>query len=182
MKKDIRNHILDATEQVLSGHGLANTTLDMVAFEANMSKGGVLHYYANKRELLAAVLLRFEERYLARREEIYKKLPDTPSRLARATIMATLFTREKAGGASLYRIDLLEDMGYREIVGKMKARLFGDIFKGCNRPEKALTALYMLDGMWMHHLFTPAPIPAAVASRCRKWLLRYIDELYEDYV
>lgn len=181
MKKDMRNQILDAAERVLSRQGLANTTLDAVALEARMSKGGILHYYANKRELLSAAIFRFEEYYFARRDEIYESLPDTPARLAKATIMAITASRERAGSSTHYRIDMLEDKNFRELVGNMKARLFNDIFKGAQSPGKMLNVLYMLDGLWMHHFFTPSPVPASMASRSRKWLFKHLEALFDNY-
>lgn len=180
-KKKTQDIILDAADRVLESNNLANTTIEAVAAEAGMSKGGVLHYFSTKRALLSASLRRFEERYYALREEILENLPDTPCRLARATMSAVLETRRISGRASHYRIDMIEDPEYRDQIGDMKMRLCSDMLTRARYPEKVLLALYLMDGLWMNALFSPRPIPKRMEERTREWLAEYLQTIYDDY-
>jgi AcrR family transcriptional regulator len=52
-----REKILDAAVRVAIRDGILATTLDAVATEASVSKGGLLYHFASKDELIAAMLV-----------------------------------------------------------------------------------------------------------------------------
>lgn len=57
-----KNHILDAAGRIVQRAGAGNLTIDAVAAEARLSKGGVLYHFPNKRALLQGMLtLRLED-------------------------------------------------------------------------------------------------------------------------
>lgn len=180
-RKDNRELILDAADRVLSRCGMVDATLEAVAAEAGLSKGGVLHYFGSKRDLLAGTLARFEKRFFGRRDEIAEQLPDTPCRIARATMMAIVDTRKTRGMAGHYRIDILQDLGFRNLIGQMKLRLYNDMFKGARNPEKMLVAFYLLDGLWLNRLFDPPLFPASIEAKARKWAEKKIGEYLDDF-
>ena len=51
-----RDRILDAATALIFEHGVAGTTLDDVRAAANVSKGQLYHYFADKDELIHAVI------------------------------------------------------------------------------------------------------------------------------
>ena len=54
-----REKILDATVQVAIRDGVMAMTLDAVAQEAGVSKGGLLYHFRSKDDLIAAMLVHF---------------------------------------------------------------------------------------------------------------------------
>lgn len=176
-----RNNILDAAHRVLTRCGLAKTTIEAVAVEAAMSKGGVLHYFASKRDLLMAVLHRFETYYFEQRDALAARLPEAPGRLARATLMVMVASRKEMASAAHYRLDMYEDLEYREKIGDMKRRMFADILAGARNPEKVAMILYLLDGLWLDKLFRPGPIPTAVGNASRKYLDDFLKNMQQEY-
>lgn len=56
-----REEILDAAQQLFSVQGYRGTALAEVAAEVGLTMAGVLHYFASKEDLLAAVLKRRDE-------------------------------------------------------------------------------------------------------------------------
>lgn len=62
MASDTRERILDALESLLLAHGLAQVTLEAVAAEAGVSKGGLLYHFPSKEALLAGMVRRLGER------------------------------------------------------------------------------------------------------------------------
>lgn len=50
-----KESILAATTRVISNQGVGNLTLDAVAAEASVSKGGLLYHYGTKDELISAL-------------------------------------------------------------------------------------------------------------------------------
>src|SRR5215813_12535821 len=57
----LQDTILDATETVVARQGVASLTLDAVAAEARLSKGGLLHYFPSKDRLVEALVSRSAE-------------------------------------------------------------------------------------------------------------------------
>jgi TetR/AcrR family transcriptional regulator, transcriptional repressor for nem operon len=51
-----RNRVLDAATALVFEHGVAGTTLDDVRAAANVSKGQLYHYFADKEDLIHAVI------------------------------------------------------------------------------------------------------------------------------
>jgi AcrR family transcriptional regulator len=60
-----RDRVLDAYETLLIEAGPAGATLDAVAAEAQLSKGGLLYHFASKDALVAGLLARLLERSAA---------------------------------------------------------------------------------------------------------------------
>src|ERR1043165_9648509 len=61
-----RARILDAVFSCAERYGLGRTTISDVAKEARLSRQTVYRYFAGRHELLAALVLREEERLVAR--------------------------------------------------------------------------------------------------------------------
>jgi AcrR family transcriptional regulator len=57
-REDRPEIILDAAERLIRRSGLPTLTIDAVAAEAALSKGGVLHHYASKDALMSALAAR----------------------------------------------------------------------------------------------------------------------------
>lgn len=60
--RDTRTRILDALEQRLLASGQANITLEEVAADAKVSKGGLLYHFPTKEAMLVALVRRLGER------------------------------------------------------------------------------------------------------------------------
>ncbi|WP_457103782.1 TetR/AcrR family transcriptional regulator [Methylobacterium sp. P5_C11] len=78
--------ILEAAASVLLKAGVRGLTIDAVAAEAGLSKGGVLHHYASKEALVVALVAR---KLVELREEIAAcaaEIPPGPSQLALAMV------------------------------------------------------------------------------------------------
>src|SRR5262245_2142854 len=56
--RDTRGQILDAAEAVVVRDGVRNLTLDAVAVQSGVSKGGILYHYRTKEDLAAAMVER----------------------------------------------------------------------------------------------------------------------------
>lgn len=62
MAADTRNRILDALEKLLLANGVSQVTLENVAAEAGVSKGGLLYHFPTKEALLAGLVRRLGDR------------------------------------------------------------------------------------------------------------------------
>ena len=63
-----KTQILEAGLTAISQRGSANVTMDDICHAANLSKGGLAHYYRSKKELFKSVFQYFFERIFQRSE------------------------------------------------------------------------------------------------------------------
>jgi AcrR family transcriptional regulator len=92
-----RNALLVAAERVVTEHGPA-FSLDAVAREAGVSKGGLLHHFRSRDALLVALVGAWTARF---DEAVARQLDpddDRPGRVCRAHIRATFDEPEVGGG------------------------------------------------------------------------------------
>lgn len=86
-----REALLDAAERVaLRGQGV-RLTIDAVAEEANISKGGLLHHFPSKNRLIEELLERVAARWQRHLLEAYEKAPPGRNRMARALLLSVFF-------------------------------------------------------------------------------------------
>ena len=76
--------LLDAAIQVVSRDGFGALTLDAVAKEAGVSKGGLTHHYATKDALVTAMLEHFAQRLLRELDRFAADDPELKGRRIRA--------------------------------------------------------------------------------------------------
>jgi AcrR family transcriptional regulator len=84
-----RQRLLEATLRVMHTQGAAALTLDQVAKEAGVSKGGLLHHFPSKDALIEAMLRHLFEQFEQCVYQFYEQEPPAPGRLLRAYIRAS---------------------------------------------------------------------------------------------
>jgi AcrR family transcriptional regulator len=71
-----RNAVIDAAVTRFARDGYAATTMDAIAEDARVAKGGLYHHFASKAELFETVFITVETNFLARVEEVGVKITD----------------------------------------------------------------------------------------------------------
>lgn len=175
--ENMRAQILDAVYRVVGRNGLSNTTIDSIAAEAGISKGGVLYYFANKKDLLTGMVDRYEAALLERRAEILAELPPTPHSLLKATIIAMLEDLEKTRGSIPNFAGMLDDDELRKHVGLLKKRILKETSANVPHPEKVALVMFTVDGLWQDVRFKPPVVVREVREGAVTELMRYIDSL-----
>jgi len=84
----VQDRLLDAAEQVVARDGVANLTLDAVAREAGVSKGGLLYHFPSKSALITAIVERLAQRCEADQQQALASEPPAPGAFTRAFIRA----------------------------------------------------------------------------------------------
>ncbi|MDX1991155.1 MAG: TetR/AcrR family transcriptional regulator [bacterium] len=84
-----RERLLAAALHQMREHGSNGLTLDVVAKEAGVSKGGLLHHFPSKNALIEALLRQLFSDFEGRVQHYYEAEPPAPGRLIRAYIRAT---------------------------------------------------------------------------------------------
>lgn len=83
-----KTKILSAAASVVGRSGAAHLTIDAVAAEAKLSKGGVLYHFPSKRAILQGMLDRLISRFAERISRYEAELVGQPDAAIRALILA----------------------------------------------------------------------------------------------
>ena len=174
-KANLRDTMLDAAEAVIVRHGIANLTLDGVAAEAGISKGGLLHHFPNKDHLVEALVTRTADNWRAYHQEAYERTPEGPGRMARALLSTSLSNIEcwsaqcrqssaAAFAALAQNPSLIEPM--RAAHGDLRRRIAEDELP----PGVGDTIVAAIDGLWLYSVLGLVPVDQGMIVRLRKVL------------
>jgi AcrR family transcriptional regulator len=158
-----KDRILDAAERVVLRDGGGHLTIDAVAHEASLSKGGVLYNFATKDDLIRGMISRLSQRFAADMASRADADPSACGRLTRAYVDACLPSPTPlsspcdpvAGGllaAVATNRSLLEPL--HEATRATQAKLIED---GID-PVVATIVRLATDGLWMADLFGVNPL------------------------
>jgi AcrR family transcriptional regulator len=161
-----KTRILDAAERVVTRDGAAHLTLDAVAAEVPLSKGGVLYHFPSKDDLIRGMIARLQELFEREMERLAAEDPCPIGRRTRA-YLNTSFSLEpsefsvRVGQVAAPLIAavatnpvLLEPVWER---GKaIDATLLQD---GID-PARAMLVRLAADGLWLNRAFGVPPLDA----------------------
>jgi AcrR family transcriptional regulator len=84
-----KDRILQAAERIVLRDGVAHLTLEAVAAEAGLSKGGVLYNFPSKDDLVRGMISRLIETYESRMRRLFEQDPEPVGRRLRAFLNAS---------------------------------------------------------------------------------------------
>jgi AcrR family transcriptional regulator len=152
--RNTRNKILDAAEHVALRDGAGHLTLDAVAVEAGLSKGGVLYNYPSKDALVRGMVDRLIEQTDAEIERLAAADPEPRGRALRCYLGVT-FPEHGTASARITQVaavlltavltnqELLDPV--RRHLDELMKRLLAD---GLEAPVVHMVRL-AADGLWM---------------------------------
>jgi AcrR family transcriptional regulator len=171
----IPNALLDAAGAVVARQGIASLTLDAVAAEIGMSKGGVLHHFPSKDRLVEAMVLRSAEGWRAHFMRAYEHVPPGPGRMARALLHHCLsdakgWTRELQRSSSACFAALAQNPSLmapmRDVYTDLQRRLANDgLPAGVGEAVGAA-----INGLWLYWVLGLVPVDQALVVRVRRAL------------
>lgn len=148
MKQDTKARILKSASRVVEKSGVAHMTLEEVAAEAKVSKGGLLYHFPSKEALIEGMV----EDFIAQFDQFFehKKTDQEPGSFTRAYLeSATLFEAATATGimsAIANNRSLLAPL--HEAYARWQSRLEHD---GID-PALATLVRLVADGLWFSFL------------------------------
>jgi AcrR family transcriptional regulator len=171
---------LDAAEEVILRDGIACFTLEAVARQAKLSKGGLLHHYPSKDALIAALVHRKVGAWRRDYEAAIAAQPPGPGRVPRA-FLGLCLSSTKTWNETLRRSSqvlmaaLVHDPSQveplREAYRDTRARLADDGLP----PGVGEAVLLAMDGLWFDWIFGIAELTPEKVGNIRDALERWID-------
>ncbi|MEM7203351.1 MAG: TetR/AcrR family transcriptional regulator [Planctomycetota bacterium] len=176
--------LLDAAEAVILRSGVASLTLDAVAAEAGMSKGGLLYHLPTKEKLIEALLLRCAEQLKAGIQCARDRLPEGPGRLTRGPVEQLSdkeIWSESMRGTSLAIVtalaatpDLIQPL--REVY----TGLYEELQQDGLPPGVAEALVAATDGLWLMWLLGLVPVNAAFIAKTQSALRSMLEQVLAD--
>jgi AcrR family transcriptional regulator len=158
---DTRRRLLDAATAVVRREGARALTLEAVAAEAGVSKGGLLYHFKTKRELLDAMLDGWLEEFGAEIEA--KSDGGFAAGYVRASDMSGWAAAERATEFGLLAAMVDEPATLervRERYAEWQARIATS-----DDPARATLARMAADGLWLADLLGLAPPSGALREQ-----------------
>lgn len=168
-----RSELRKAGFRVLQMEGLAGTTLERVAAEAGASKGIVLHYFANKKELFEHVM---REANLELRNRVVARMAraTTPMERLVAVIEGNFEPDIYKAEACYAWLSLCAQVPFDERLARIQTVIHRRMHSNLIGPLRALThesraekiALgisSMVDGLWLRLGLSTEPLDASTA-------------------
>jgi AcrR family transcriptional regulator len=159
-----KDRILDAAERIIVRDGVSHLTLDAVAAETAMSKGGVLYHFRSKDDLIRGMIARLMEQYEADVTRLEAEDPSPTGRRLRSMLRVSFSDQEQENrcdqvAASLLAAVVTNPLLLEPVHDRMRA-LHAAIVQDARDPLLAMVIHLAADGIWMGKLFrSPAVDP-----------------------
>lgn len=167
-----RDKLVHAAAQVIAARGAARLTLDDVAREARVSKGGLLHHFPTKDALLGGLIDELVAVFRARLEREEAREVPGPGRWTRAYVTATFEPEpvedeltDALSGAIAAHPDLLGRVRGAFAFLDERARADG------LPPARALAVRLACDGLWLGECAGLPPVEGAARAALRAELV-----------
>src|SRR3954451_3451287 len=149
-----RNKLLDAAAAVVKRDGAQALTLDAVAAQASVSKGGLLYHFGTKRELVQAMI----ERWLG---EFQREIEAADPGFVRGYVKASAPAENELGMLAAVVADPALLAAVREQYAIWQDR----VEREGRDPVDATVARLAADGLWLAELLGMAPPTGALREQ-----------------
>ena len=175
-----RDKILEAALALVQEVGAPALTLDAVAEQAGVSKGGLLYHFPFKEELLTAANEAIARRLADARHAEAARLPDSPNRALKAYVLASVYNsgdNDKITTKLLAAGSMLKESA-DPIRAYWKQR-FPEIAKDSGFDRAALVHA-ATEGLWFMEMLKLSPFSAEQRARLVEIILSIADDTSPD--
>jgi AcrR family transcriptional regulator len=163
MARDTKRRLMDAAAAVVRRDGATALTLDAVAAEAGVSKGGLLYHFKTKRELLDAMLDGWLQEFAAEIEAAEEGRGFAHG-YVKASDMSGWAAADRATEFGLLAA-MVDQPGTLERVRERYAAWQEQLATEAADPVDATVARLAADGLWLNDLLGLAPPTGELRER-----------------
>lgn len=186
-KKPVRAAILEAAVALVEAKGAGAMTLDAVAAQAGVSKGGLMHHFKSKDALLTALIEQVTDTFERERQASVARLAANAGGEAshEVELMSTYLDRAFAGlgvrnqGAMALFAAAVHQPALLQPVRDYFVRRVEETQQHSRNPKAALAVMMLADGLW---LFDALGIPefsgelrAEIARMAKEWTRQILE-------
>lgn len=177
---ETRELIFDACSRILHREGLTSLTLDAVAEEAGLSKGGLLYHFPSKVGLIEALFQHHIDRFNAHLLRLVETEDQGPGGWLRAYAKASIAEITDPDNASLFASLFAAGERYPTVLELMR-RSYADwqrqVEASSLDPAIALLVRLAVDGFWFTEMYQYAPLTVAQRTAVLQEILRLTEEV-----
>lgn len=171
----MRDALLDAAETVAAKEGIARLTFDAVAAEAGVSKGGLLHHFTNKDQLIEAMVRRTADGWREHYTQAYKNAAPGPGRMVRGLLQgcftdAEQWTEELRRSFSSVFAALAQNPALVAPMREAYEELYRYVEEDGLPDGLAEVLTTAIDGMWFYWVLRLRPVDQRALDRMRTTL------------
>ncbi|MDO5082510.1 MAG: TetR family transcriptional regulator [Arachnia propionica] len=171
-----RTQLLEAAIRVAEREGLPAVTLESVATEAGLTKGGLLYHFPTRRALLVGVYTHLAELWHADMVAELGSQPEDadPGERLRAYIQVSSQAMSKA--ELVYLADAGDDPDLTEDWKRVSDRWILPIEEAAATHPGVAVACLAADGLWVHDALSGRQLPQEVRDRLVARILALLDQ------
>jgi AcrR family transcriptional regulator len=178
-KKDSRELILQAAEEIVASRGPAHLTLETAANEAKVSKGGLFYHFRSKEALLEAMILRSMELLLSEQKKVEESRNVERNGKMKANIIGTL--RHLEGQRPVLTAVVAAIANDPKLVEPMRDSIrkqFQDLSKELTLQTEDIAILFLASqGLLLMELLNLSFLTPGQIRKVTQRMLRMVDEL-----
>jgi AcrR family transcriptional regulator len=178
-KRDSREEILQAAENIVARRGPAHLTLETAAHEAKVSKGGLFYHFRSKEALLEAMILRSVELLLSEQMKVEESLNGERNGKMKANIIGTL--RHLEGQRPVLTAVIAAIASDPKLVEPMRnsiRREFHDLSKGLTLQTEDIAILFLASqGLLLLELLNLSFLTPGQIRKVSQRMLQMVEEL-----
>jgi AcrR family transcriptional regulator len=178
-KRDSRELILQAAEDIVARRGPAHLTLETAANEAKVSKGGLFYHFRSKEALLEAMILRSIELLLSEQMKVEASLNGERNGKMKANIIGTL--RHLEGQRPVLTAVIAAIASDPKLVEPMRdsiRREFQDLSEGLTLQTEDIAILFLASqGLLLLELLNLSFLTPSQIRKVTQRMLRMVEEL-----
>jgi AcrR family transcriptional regulator len=183
-KRDSREEILQAAENIVARRGPAHLTLETAAHEAKVSKGGLFYHFRSKEALLEAMILRSMELLLSEQMKVEESLNGERNGKMKANIIGTL--RHLEGQRPVMTAVIAAIASDPKLVEPMRnsiRREFQDLSKGLTLQTEDIAILFLASqGLLLLELLNLSFLTPGQIRKVSQRMLQMVEELAGERV
>ena len=185
MSESCQNKVLQAARSVIAANGVPGLTLDAVAKQAGVSKGGLLHHFPTKNALLSAMIERHVAEWRGDVMRTYDQQPEGPGRFSRALIKLCLADKPPKGekenwsdamhnSCRMVLTAVVQDPSLVQPIRDLYRDFARLIEEDGLEPGHADVIVAVVDGMWLYWICDINAIDSNRLTRVRAALAKLI--------
>ena len=178
-KRDSRELILQAAEEIVAKRGSAHLTLETAANEAKVSKGGLFYHFQSKEALLEAMILRSTELLRSEQMKVEESLNGERNGKMKANIIGTL--RHLEGQRPVLTAVIAAIASDPKLVEPMRdsiRREFQDLSNGLTLQTEDIAILFLASqGLLLLELLNLSFLTPGQIRKVAQRMLRMVEEL-----
>ena len=178
-KRDSRESILQAAEEIVAKRGPAHLTLETAANEAKVSKGGLFYHFRSKEALLEAMIRRSMEQLESEQMKVAESLTGERNGKLKANIIGTL--RHLEGQRPVLTAVIAAIASDPKLVEPMRESIrkeFQDLSKELTLRTEDIAILFLASqGLLLMELLNLSFLTPSQIRRATQRMLQLVEEL-----